>query len=98
MRTGNCESEQHDIFNFNFHEFLVTLHPARAVTNGSLGHAPKKVQHLSGREIGVNIKYLGNPFCTNEKLSGFELGGIMTWPSTNFFRYRCTFIGAYPID
>ena len=39
------------------------------------GHAPIKVQHFSGREIGVNIKYLGTPCCTNEKLNGFELGG-----------------------
>ena len=39
------------------------------------GDAPKKVQHSSGREIGVNIKDFGNPCCTNEKLNGFELGG-----------------------
>ena len=40
-----------------------------------LGDAPIKGAHLSGREIGVNIIYLGNPFCTNEKLNGFELLG-----------------------
>ena len=39
------------------------------------GDAPKKVQHSSGREIGVNIKYLDNPFGIKYKLNGFELGG-----------------------
>ena len=38
------------------------------------GDAPIKGAHLSGPEIGVNIIYIGNPFCTNEKLNGFELG------------------------
>ena len=33
------------------------------------------MQHSSGREIGVNIKYLDNPFGIKYKLNGFELGG-----------------------
>ena len=32
------------------------------------------MQHLSGREIGVNVKYLANPFGIKYKLNGFELG------------------------
>ena len=40
------------------------------------GDAPIKVQQFSGgREIGVNVKNLGNPSCTNEERIGFELGG-----------------------
>ena len=39
-----------------------------------MGDAPIKVQHSSGREIGVNIKYLANPFGIKYKLNGFELG------------------------
>ena len=39
------------------------------------GDAPIKVQHLSGREIGVNVKYLAKPFGIKYKLNGFELGG-----------------------
>jgi len=35
------------------------------------GDAPIKVQHSSGREIGVNIKYLDNPFGIKYKLNGF---------------------------
>ena len=31
--------------------------------------------HSSGREIGVKIKYLDNPFGIKYKLNGFELGG-----------------------
>ena len=39
------------------------------------GDAPIKVQHLSGCEIGMNIKYLAaNPFGIKYKLNGFELG------------------------
>ena len=38
------------------------------------GDAPIKVQHLSGREIGVNVRYLANPFGIKYKLNGFELG------------------------
>ena len=43
---------------------------------GALGDAPIKVQHSSGREIGVNIKYLDNPFGIKYKLNGFELGAL----------------------
>ena len=40
----------------------------------TVGGAPIKVQHLSGCEIGVNVKYLANPFGIKYKLNGFELG------------------------
>ena len=38
------------------------------------GHALIKGSHLPGRETGVNIKYLANPFGIKYKLDGFELG------------------------
>ena len=38
------------------------------------GHALVKGSHLPGRETGVNIKYLANPFGIKYKLDGFELG------------------------
>ena len=40
----------------------------------SRGDAPIKVQHLSGREIGVNVRYLANPFGIKYKLNGFGTG------------------------
>ena len=39
-----------------------------------VGHALIKGSHLPGRETGVNIKYLANPFGIKYKLDGFELG------------------------
>ena len=40
----------------------------RATSAGApSGDAPKKVQHSSGREIGVNIKDFGNPCCNKRK-------------------------------
>ena len=64
-----------------------------------MGDAPKKAQHFSDREYGVNIKYLGNPFCTNEKLSGFELGVAHPFQIRRVFRlykngYRDIEVGA----
>ena len=41
-----------------------------------VGDAPIKVQPSSGREIGVNIKYLDNLFGIKYKLNGFELGAL----------------------
>ena len=52
---------------------LFTAHCLQGVPEA--GDAPIKVQHFSGREIGVNIKYLDNPFGIKYKLNGFELGG-----------------------
>ena len=53
---------------------------------GALGDAPIKVQQFSCREISVNVKYLGNPSCTNEKLSGFELGVAHPFQIRGVFR------------
>ena len=48
---------------------------AHAVCTEPAGDAPIKAQHSSGREIGVNIEYIGNLLGIKYKLNGFELGG-----------------------
>ena len=45
--------------------------PVRDAVRRSL---PWGASHLPGRETGVNIKYLANPFGIKYKLDGFELG------------------------
>ena len=39
-----------------------------------LGDAPIKVQHLSSREIGVNVNLLENQKSLTQNFNGFELG------------------------